>query len=380
MRICMISSTPIPPREGIGFYVWNLSHYLTALGHQVDIITRGQMGRMTKRVVDGITIWQPPFLPLYPFHVHVHGLFVDKLVQNLANKVDLFHLHTPLVKWPGSKKPALVTVHTPMKADTGSIPLTNLLGWLIKLQAPFSYRLEQQLFDRANKLTSVAHSVADELAAYGVNPKHVSVLANGVDTNIFFPTLDSKQQHEPYFLTAGRLAPRKGLKDLIACAEHVVKHYPTYRFLIAGGGPLEKELKYEIKRRNLAQNVKLLGHIQNREQLVELYRGATAYVHAAHYEGLPTVLLEAMACACPVVTTAVSGALDVIQNQQNGLLVPAKAPQQLANALIHLIEQPKLAATLGQAAYQTIKERYAWEVVSQNYVAQYESLVEGDLS
>lgn len=380
MRICMISSTPIPPREGIGFYVWNLSHYLTALGHQVQIITRGQIGRMTKQVVDGITIWQPPFWPLYPFHVHFHGLFVDKLVQKLANEVDLFHLHTPLVKWPGSKKPALVTVHTPMKADAGSIPLTNWLGWLIKLQAPFSYRLEQQLFDKANKLTSVAHSVADELQAYQVDPQEVAVLGNGVDTNIFFPAQEARTPSEPYFLTAGRLAPRKGLKDLIRCAELVVKRYPTFRFLIAGGGPLENELKREIERRNLAQNVTLLGHIQNREQLVELYRGATAYVHAAHYEGLPTVLLEAMACGRPVVSTGVSGALDVVQNEQNGLLVPAKAPPQMAAALIRLIEQPNLAERLGSTAYHTIKERYAWQVVSRNYVAQYESLVEGGLS
>src|SRR3954464_7899683 len=146
MRICMILSAPLPPREGIGFYAWNLAKHLSRLGHQVQLITRGAARRTSREVVDGITIWRPAFVPAYPFHVHLHGLFIDRIVRELEPEVDLFHLHTPLVKWPATSLPALVTVHTPMKSDTGAIPAASLLGWLIKLQAPVSYQLEQRLF------------------------------------------------------------------------------------------------------------------------------------------------------------------------------------------------------------------------------------------
>src|SRR4029078_2838035 len=99
----------------------------------------------------------------------------------------------------------------------------DLLSWLIKLKAPVSYQLEQRLFDRAAKLTAVAQSVAHELRAYRIDPQQVSVLGNGVDTNIFFPHKKGPDTTAPYFLTAGRLAPRKGLEDLIACAGCVVE-------------------------------------------------------------------------------------------------------------------------------------------------------------
>jgi glycosyltransferase involved in cell wall biosynthesis len=377
MHICMITSAPFPPREGIGFYVWNLSRYLTDQGHQVQINTRGRAGRTSREVIDGITIWRPAFLPTYPFHVHLHSMFVDNVVRELESEVDLFHLHTPLVKWPETRSPAIVTVHTPMKTDTGAIPVTNLLSWLIKLQAPVSYLLEERLFQRADKLVAVAQSVAQELRLYGVNPQQISVLGNGVDTNIFAPSERRDASAEPYVLTAGRLAPRKGLEDLIRCAELVIGQFPNMRFFIAGAGPLEAALRAEIVRRQLETRVTLLGHIADRSHMLRLYQGAAAYVHAAHYEGLPTVLLEAMACGRPVVTTAVSGALDVVQDERNGLLVPPHNPQRMAESIVRLLQNPGLGERLGSAAHKTIQERYSWHVVSRSYLAQYEALLAG---
>ena len=375
MRICMISSTALPPQEGIGFYVWNLSRHLTQQGHQVQLITRGGAGQTAWEVVDGITIWRPRFVPTYPFHVQLHGMFVDRLIREIEPHVDLFHLHSPLVKRPKTKRPVLVTVHTPMKSDIAAVSAKSLLGSLIKLQAPVSYRLEQALFERADKLTAVASSVAQELTEYGLNPQDVSVLGNGVDTDLFLPLKKREQTTQPYALTVARLAPRKGLADLIRCAEIVVKNVPDFHFLIAGSGPMEKQLRAEIAQRGLSKQVKLLGHIGDRAQLIALYRRATLFVHPAHYEGLPTVLLEAMACGCPVVTTAVSGALDVVQNKHNGLLVPPRAPEQMALAIIRLLPDADLCQALGVAARQTIAERYSWHVVSQNYVTQYETLL-----
>jgi glycosyltransferase involved in cell wall biosynthesis len=373
----MITSAPLPPREGIGFYVWNLSKYLTAQGHHVQIITRGGAGRTSRELVGGITIWRLAFLPTYPFHVHLHSMFVDKVVRELESEVDLFHLHTPLVKWPETRTPAIVTVHTPMKTDAGAIPATNLLGWLIKLQAPVSYQLEQGLFQRADKLVAVAQSVAQELHLYGVNPQLVSVLGNGVDTNTFSPSERQDSAAGPYVLTAGRLAPRKGLEDLVRCAELVLGQLPNLRFLIAGAGPLEEALRAEIARRKLETHVTLLGHIADRSEMLRLYQGAAAYVHAAHYEGLPTVVLEAMACGRPVVATAVSGALDVVQDEHNGLLVPPRDPQRMAESIVRLLHNPDLGKRLGIAAQKTIQERYSWHVVSRSYLAQYEALLAG---
>src|SRR3972149_2875368 len=113
MHIGMVTSAKLPPEEGIGQYVWNLSRHLVAQGHRVDVITRGSWRGLTREDSCGGTVWRPPFLPLYPFHVHFHGLFVNWLVRTLADEVDIFHVHSPLPPVLKMGCPVVVTVHTP---------------------------------------------------------------------------------------------------------------------------------------------------------------------------------------------------------------------------------------------------------------------------
>lgn len=376
MHIGMILSTPLPPTEGIGFYSWNLARFLVRQGHEVTLITRGSQKESWCEKVDGITIWWARFLPVYPLHVHLHSLFVNRLVQDLDTQVDVWHLHTPLVKFPRTRRPVLVTIHTPMKADTSKIPVKNFYSLAIRLQSVVSLQLETELFKKAKQLVSVSNSVADELQAYGVLRQNVRVLGNGADTDIFYPG-NSQRDDAAYFFTAGRLAPRKGLEDLVRCAGIVTQKYPQYQFLVAGSGPLEHELRDQIDSAGLQNNVRLIGHITDRTEMNRLYQNAVAYIHPAHYEGLPTVLLEAMACGIPVITTAVSGALDVVQDGVNGLLVPPHKPDILANTIFSLLETPALGERLGKAACQTIRQHYSWEVISKKYLAQYQTLVQG---
>jgi glycosyltransferase involved in cell wall biosynthesis len=264
-----------------------------------------------------------------------------------------------------------------MKADAAAIPATSLTGTLVKLQLPVSIALEREMFRRANRVVAVATSVADDLVAYNLDRRSVGVLDNGVDTAFFTPGPREQCASAPYFFTAGRLGPRKGLEDLVDCADLISRRYPQVRFLIAGAGPFEASLRALIARRGLQQTVILLGHVSDRQKMVDLYRSAQAYIHPAHYEGLPTVVLEAMACGCPVVATAVSGALDVIRDGYNGLLVPARAPDRLAAAATCLLADSALRKRLSAAALQTIHQRYAWSVVSRNYLTLYESLLVG---
>lgn len=372
MRITMLASVPFPPREGIGFYVWNLSRHLQHQGHQVQIITRGGARSLTRHVIDGIPIWRPPFLPIYPLHVHLHGLFVNRLLRVIESGLDIIHAHTPLVKCPRVQLPVVATVHTSMRADTAAVQPDTVLGALVKFQAPVSMALEQQLLGNGGKIAAVSASVAQELDRYGLSPSEVTVLGNGADTSIFYPNGFSGRVHSRYFLTAGRLAPRKGLEDLIEAAVPVIEQHPAIQFWIAGSGPMYGRLRMLIARKNLNNTVKLLGHISERSRMRALYQRSIAYVHPAHYEGLPTVLLEAMACGRPVITTAVSGSLDVIQHGINGLLTPPQQPNTLAKTLLAVLDDEAWAVKLGTAALHTIQERYAWDNVSRNYANLYE--------
>jgi glycosyltransferase involved in cell wall biosynthesis len=375
MHIAMLVSAALPPREGIGFYVWNLSQHLVELGHSVQIITRGGPRSTTREVIHGITVWRPPFLPLYPFHVHWHSLFVSRLIKRLEPELDLLHLHSPLVRYPGTDLPSIVTCHTPMKADARAVRADTPLGMLTKLQLPVSIALESAIIRRVGRVAAVAASVANELREYGVDPHRVEVLGNGADTSIFRPQDGQPQHKQDYILTVGRLGPRKGLEDLIACAAHVVQERPHLCFYIAGDGPYRNRLERRARALGVDRHVTFLGHIGDRGRLVELYPGAAAYLHPAHYEGLPTVLLEAMACGRPVIATSVSGALDVIRDGRNGLLVSPRAPAGLAKAVLKLLENPALGARLGAAARATVARHFSWCVVTHRYVRAYEALL-----
>jgi glycosyltransferase involved in cell wall biosynthesis len=262
-----------------------------------------------------------------------------------------------------------------MKADSKSISIDSPLALLVKLQTPFSIRLEQEIFTNADDVVAVSNSVVQELVDYGIDQSSVTVLGNGVDTWVFTPGDRSLDAHPANILTVCRLGPRKGLVDLIACARHVVDRFPKIRFFIAGEGTYKGKIRRAIKSSNLSDNVLLLGHVPNREKLAELYRAATVFVHPAHYEGLPTVLLEAMACERPVVATSISGALDVIEDGVNGLLAPPHAPHQMAQAILRILNDPKLGRQLGTAARKTVEDSFSWRVVSQDYIAQYERVL-----
>ena len=178
-----------------------------------------------------------------------------------------------------------------------------------------------------------------------------------------------------YVLTVGRLAPRKGLEDLIQSAKIVLKYHPNLRFIVLGEGPLRPNLQRLVTQLNLKDSVFLLGHVHQRTRLISYYQHCMMYVHPSHYEGLPTSLLEAMACGRPVIAAAVSGNLDIIENQKNGLLVPPHQPEQLADAILNLIAKPTLAQQMGIEARATVCNHYSWDVVGKRYLQEYQVLL-----
>jgi glycosyltransferase involved in cell wall biosynthesis len=248
----------------------------------------------------------------------------------------------------------------------------------IRLQILVSVQIERKILATADQVVAVASSVAGELAEYGLSGEQVQVLGNGTDTDLFCPNGHTQPERHPqkYIFAASRLDVRKGLEDLIDSMRYVVDRFSSVHLCIAGDGPLRSQLEARAKELGLEDRVRFLGHITDRGEMVRLYRNATLFAHAAHYEGLPTVLLEAMACAKAVVSTSVSGALDVISDEVNGILVPPRAPDQLANAVCRLLGDRELRDRLGSAARQTVEERYSWRVVGKSYVDCYHSILE----
>ena len=369
----MLVSAALPPCEGMGFYVWNLSRYLTSQGHQVQIITRGKPGQESHEVINGITIWRPFFAPLYPFHVHLHSLFVSTYINKLEAETDLFHCHSPLVPPIKTKRPAMLSFHSTIPEDVKSTKLNGWHTFLMKLQVPVSYRLEMENIKRATAVNAISPHVAQILHRYPYCPKDVPVVWNGVDTNIFKPMIEYPLKND-FILTVGRLGPGKGMEDLVDAIYFISRQKRAIKLVITGEGPLKHFLEQRVNAYGLKESIRFEGHISDRNHLIHLYQKTSLFVLPSHHEGLPTVMLEAMACGCPVLATDVGGVPDIIKDGVNGVLIPAKDSRRMASVIQSLLADPEKLYEMGVQARETVEERFSWDKIGKNFIDLYSSI------
>lgn len=163
----------------------------------------------------------------------------------------------------------------------------------------------------------------------------------------------------PTIISVGRFRDKKGFPTLIRACHLLALRGHRFRCCIVGSGPLRTDLEALIREWNLEGIVTLAGQ-QPLEEVVKLYQEAHIFALPCQVsqdgdrDGIPNVLMEAMACRLPVVTTAVSGIPELIQHDHNGLLVPQRDPEALALALAHLLDNPAIRERLGQAGRETI--------------------------
>ncbi len=188
----------------------------------------------------------------------------------------------------------------------------------------------------------------------GDEPADIRRLHNGIDLRFFRPP-EPERRHQNLILSVGRLVEKKGLEVLVAACGFL-KHWGVdFTCHIIGKGPLRERLKTQICALGLEQRVKLLGP-RPQHAVRRAYREATVFALPAvraedgNQDGLPTVLLEAMACGLPPVSTRLVGIPEIIDHAVNGLLVSPGDPAALAGALASLLQQPDLRARMGREA------------------------------
>ncbi len=185
----------------------------------------------------------------------------------------------------------------------------------------------------------------------------VHLVYHGIDLNRFSLRPEARPRHGgvPLILSVGRLVPKKGFSDLIAACALLSEQGIGFQCAIVGEGPLRAELAADIARRGLDAQVRLIGSMTHAE-LAKFYHEADIFALAPQIiangdrDGIPNVIVEAMASGVPVVSTAVSGIPEVVRNHRTGLLVPSEAPAALAEALRQLIGNPSLGVQMAKAA------------------------------
>lgn len=201
----------------------------------------------------------------------------------------------------------------------------------------------------------------------------IRMIPNGVDAEFFNP-LSTPRAPVPgvaedavKILTVGRLNPQKGLNTLLTALANIRSRLSRpVRLLIVGDGPLRKELEAQSRELRIDDLVLFLGW-QEPEAIRGFYASADFFVLSSLDEGMPNVVLEAMAMGLPILGTDVAGTRDLVIDGKNGRLIPAQDIPALENALFQLIERADLRRQMGQASLEEIK-RYDWQRVAREYV------------
>ena len=359
---------------GVSLYVYNLSRNLVNKGNVVTVITRGSHRNEKVTEIDGIRLFRAPFIPLFPFHVYIHGLFVQRIVKRLEKSIDVLHLHVPLPPYVDTTLPVLATFHgLPEYRSLYIHPLT-FRSLSEGLFSAVVYNIEKKIVTRANKIASVSKKSAIEIEHYfGYNLNNIDIASNGVDSDFF--TLNKEEKKEFNILYVGRLDYKKGLIDLVNAGKKIISNYPNTKFTLVGSGPLLNTLIDIVDRNNIRNSFFFPGHV-DQKTLRNFYQESSIFILPSYYEGLPNVILEAMACGLPIISTKVGGIPDVLENEKNGLFIPTGDPEAIESAIIRLINDADTRKEMGVYSREMVEKHFSWDVVSNRYLELYQSLLE----
>jgi len=182
--------------------------------------------------------------------------------------------------------------------------------------------------------------------------KLIYIPAFYIDLNIFQP-LGIAKKYDLVF--TARLEKNKGITLLLRAISNIKVQIPNVRLLIIGSGPLKAKLQDYVKRNDLGRNVFFSGWLGTADNVALAYNSAKIFINPSFNEGGPRVVLEAMACGLPVITTRVGLMPDIIKDGENGLFTGWE-PQEIAEKIIYLLNGQETQAKFSSAGLETVKQ------------------------
>ena len=295
---------------------------------------------------------------------------------------DVVHTHSAkggiVGRWAAKSarsKPRIVHTphHFPFAMEIGTTR-RQLYFWIEKCTGAFTDRIVC-VCDQERRLALRRRLVAAEKLCVIENGLDLAAFDRQADTDREAARADLRIPNDAAVLgTVGRLTRQKGHYVLLEALARLVEARPQTYAVIVGDGELRHQLAKRAETLGITECCRFTGH---REQTARLYAAFDVFVLPSLWEGLPYALLEAMAAACPIVTTGTGGMLDVIAPDETGILVPTHDAAALANAVHSLLTNRAEAEKLGHNARRQLAERFRLSDMVDQTAALYEVLAGG---
>ena len=224
--------------------------------------------------------------------------------------------------------------------------------------------LERANFHLSDMLIVYSGSAVDFLNLGRYKQKLVTTGARYVDTELFQIT---KEQKERKMLIGyiGRLEVGKGVMNFVEAIPWISKKQDNLKFFLGGHGPLHDRIEEELRNNNLSQKVEIAGWLSH-DEVADYLNELKLFILPSYSEGLPTTVLEAMACGTVVLATPVGGVPDVIKDGETGFILENNSPECIAKNVVKALNYPDLDRIVKNARKQ-IEEEYTYEAAVERY-------------
>jgi glycogen(starch) synthase len=388
MSRALILSWEYPPliEGGLARHVRKLSEQLVARDVEVHVLTRGQEESPAEEELEGVVVHRvrEPRRPrdLGKFVTWIEHMNADMLAAGveLGDRFDfdLVHGHDWLVAVAGDhlakrfRCPLVMTIHA---TEYG-----RHQGWVEDHPQSHIHGVERWIANRADRVITCSHYMRGHVAdIFGLEESRISVIPNGIDPLDLQPvddlaTLRAKfaAPDERLLLLVGRLVYEKGFQLALEALPGVIERAGDVRFLVAGSGTHEAELRAQAVELGLMEHGTFLGWIGD-DVLHSLYRIADLCVVPSIYEPFGLVALEAMASGCPCIVADTGGLREVVPNDDVGLRFRARDPQSLATMVERVLVDGALRDRLVAEASEHVL-RFDWADVARQTAGVYSEL------
>lgn len=372
MKIALISPYDFASPGGVVSHISCLEQQFTRLGHEVKIIAPASKAEILAARLGSrfIHIGTPRPIPVSGSIARITiSLWLDHRIQEVFSreKFDICHLHEPLM--PMLCTSVLRIKKAPM---VGTFHASGGKPWY-KMFTPIGKWYLNRWFRKLDGRVAVSQVALDYVEKYF--PAEYQIIPNGVDTNHFNPKvkpMDGYDDGKINILFVGRLEKRKGFDYLLEAYRLLKKEIPDCRLIQVGPGVrLLKKYKKYANQHNI-QDVFFTGYA-NYTDLARYY--ATADIVCFPNTGRESqgiVLMEAMATGKPVVASAIGGFLSVLTDGVEGIAVPPKNPEKIAEAILKLIKDKKMRQQMGERGIAKAKQ-YDWSIIARKLLDVYEN-------
>lgn len=393
--VMVTTSYPRFPGDSVGTFMEPIAKSVAARGHEVHVVAPWHPSVARRAIEGGVHLHFYKYAPVPSLNVFGYAAAMNADVSLRAAAF----IAAPLALaagWRAARQIARRHRATIMHGHwvipggiTAAMAAPNL-PLVISLHGSDVYVAERlkpagiaarSAFRRAGFVTACSADLATRAIALGADPARISVVPYGVDSIRFRPDRDASPRLRrdmhigadvPFLAAAGRLVHKKGFDYLI----DALGQLPGAVLAIAGDGSLAAELRARAESGGVAGRVRFMGN-RTQDEIAALFAAADVIVTpsvrdaSGNVDGLPNVVMEALASGTPLVTTPAGGIGAVVDHERTALVVPEKDPSALASAISRAIKDEALRQRIGAAARQLVESRFGWQRTAEQLEAAY---------